>query len=525
MSVAGAPNYQFAPDERPLFPGGTFTPRHTRWRKVAFATVAFVTGITGTFGNGMVNVNVANISGGLGLYAAEAAWLPAVYVAMYATANLLVVKARAQFGVQVATQPLLALYAFAALVQLLHPSFWTAIVTRAICGIAAGGLVAVVIFNLLQIFPAKFRPLALAIGINIGQLGPIFARMMPVEMLGQEGWRALALTEIGLALATLALLNLFPLPPSERFKAFDRLDFVTIALAIPAYILICGVLGVGRQHWWFDTPWLGWMLVAAIPLAAAAIIFERSRTNPLLQMDWIGSRVILRFAAVAFVVRVALAEQTYGAVGLLTQSGLTNDQLRVLFAWVAVAMVAGTATMVLTLNPEKPWRLRQQAFAAALIIALGAWLDTGSNSLTRPAQLYWSQALIGFGTCMFLGSALLFGFVKMLERGPAYLVSFLVLFSSSQNLGGLGGAAFLGTYQTIQARAHAGALSEQLVSSNPLVADRLQAGLAPLNQAVNREAAVLAFNDTFWLVTWIALATAAFLFALILLNRPRKAAS
>jgi hypothetical protein len=104
-------------------------------------------------------------------------------------------------------------------------------------------------------------------------------------------------------------------------------------------------------------------------------------------------------------------------------------------------------------------------------------------------------------------------------------VSFLVLFSSSQNLGGLGGSALLGTYQTVRARAHAAALSEQLVSSNPLVAERLQAGLAPLNQAVNREAAVLSYNDTFWLVVGIALLTAAVLLVLIFLNRPRKAQS
>jgi MFS family permease len=523
MSTAGARSYEFAPDERPLFPGGTFTPRHARWRKVAFSVVALVAGITGTFGNGLVSGNVPNIAGGLNLYATEAAWFPAIYVAFYASANLLIVKARAQFGIQATMQPLLILYALSALIQLLHPDFWTALITRAVSGITAGGLVAVVIFNLLQIFPAKIRPLALAIGVNIGQLGPVLARLISVETLSQNGWHALALTEMALALATLVLFNLFPLPPSERHKAFEKLDFVTIALALPAFILFAGVLGVGRQHWWFDTPWLGWMLVGAIPLAAAAITIERSRKNPLLQMDWIGSRALLRFAAIAFVVRVALAEQTYGAVGLLTQSGLTNDQLRTLFAWVAVAMVAGTATMVLSLRPDKPERLRYNVFAAALIIALGAWLDTSSNNLTRPAQLIWSQALIGFGTCMFIGSALLFGFVKVLERGPAYLVSFLVLFSSSQNFGGLAGSALLGTYQTIQQRAHAAALSEQLVSSNPLVAERLQSGFIPLNQAVNREAAVLAFNDTFWLVTAIALATAAFVFALIIIYRPRKA--
>ena len=58
---------------------------------------------------------------------------------------------------------------------------------------------------------------------------------------------------------------------------------------------------------------------------------ERRRLQPLLLTQWIGSRAILRYLAIALLVRFALAEQTYGAVGLLTATGLNNDQLRGLF--------------------------------------------------------------------------------------------------------------------------------------------------------------------------------------------------
>src|SRR5262249_11198546 len=149
---------------------------------------------------------------------------------------------------------------------------------------------------------------------------------------------------------------------------------------------------------------------------------------------------ILRFAVVALVVRFALAEQTYGAVGLLTSGGLTNDQLRLLFAIVAVAMVAGTPAAALTPSQQSaPW----QVLAAALIIAAGAWMDAPSNNLTRPQQLYVSQALIGFGTTLFIGPALLSGLLRMLARGPDYFVSIIVLFSITQNVGGLLGSAVL----------------------------------------------------------------------------------
>src|SRR6185369_12562841 len=222
-------------------------------------------------------------------------------------------------------------------------------------------------------------------------------------------------------------------------------------------------------------------------------------------------------------VRLALAEQTYGSVGLLTSAGLTNDQLRTLFAWVLLAMALGLVTTVLTLTPP---RIPYLIIAASLAIALGAWLDTHSTNLTRSPQLIWSQALIGYGTMLFIGPALAYGFLRMLERGPAHLVTFIVLFSTTQNIGGLAGSALLGTYQVASARSHALALAERALPADPVVAARIQTGVqglagavvdpsaraaqgaGALSQALTREANILAFNDVFRLVAVLALLTA-----------------
>src|SRR5262249_37141166 len=154
---------------------------------------------------------------------------------------------------------------------------------------------------------------------------------------------------------------------------------------------------------------------------------------------------ILRFAAIALLIRIALAEQTYGAVGLLTVGGLTNDQLHLLFVYVLLATIAGTLTAVVLLKPE---RLTWLVFSATLIIALSAWMDSHATNLTRPEQLYLSQSLVAFGSSLFLGPALLHGFGRMMAQGPTHLVSFVVLFSTTQNIGGLAGAALLGSYQS-----------------------------------------------------------------------------
>ena len=535
--------YQFTSTERPLLPGGPYSPAHPGWRRAVYFGVALMTAVTATLGNGLVSTNVQSIAGSAGEYVAAVSILPAIYVAMNATGNLSIVKARIQWGIPAITNGALAVYAFVAMLQLLFPTYAMALAVRAANGLAASALFTVTVYYLLQLFPPKLRPAALVIGLGFTQLGVPLARLFPVEMLAQHHWQNLHLVEFALPLVTLALMNAFPLPPSDKGKAFEPLDFLTIGLLVPAMLLICSVLGLGRVYWWTDTPWLGWTLAASVPLLGIAVLIETHRTKPLLQLGWIGSGVILRFAGVAFLMRIALAEQNYGSVGLLSSGGLNNEQLRTVFIIVLGAMFLGIATAVLTLHAE---RLRQQVIVAALSIALGAWLDSHATNLTRPHELYFSQALIGFGATLFIGPALAFGFLRMMKLGPAYFVSLVVLFSSTQNVGSLAGSALLGSYQVIAARAHASALAEHLTAADPQVVARIQSGThllagsvsdpaqqlaqgsALLAQAQAREATILAFNDVFGLVSLLALATAVFTLGLILRDRwrawPRVAA-
>jgi hypothetical protein len=519
--------FEFAPEERPTFPGSPFNPVHPLKLRLAFGAVGACTGMASTFGNALVNVNVANLSGPLGYYLALVSWLPAIYVAMNATANLTLVKARIQFGVPRVTHGLLIAYMLIGLLQLPFPGFVTAAMTRAISGITAAGLTTVTIYYMLQAFPAKVRPLALVCGIGFQQLGTPLARLVPVDVLAVNGWHGLHLIEPAVAALLLAMMKLVPLPPTECSKAFEKLDFVTIGLCVPAMLMFCGVLGLGRIYWWHDAPFLGWMLAACLPLFATAILIETHRRRPLLQIDWITSADIRRFILVALLVRLALAEQTYGSVGLLTFGGLDNDQLRILFSLVALSMVLGMIAAALLLSQE---RLRLLVAIAALIIALGAILDSNATSLSRPPQLYLSQSLIGFGTTLFIGPALVYGFLRMLKQGATHLVSFIVMFNITQNVGGYAGSALLGSYQIIQARAHTASLADHVLASDPQVIQRLQGGAgavagavpdpalrgaegaALLGQSLTQQANILAYNDVFRLVAVIAVATAAYLF-------------
>ena len=86
------------------------------------------------------------------------------------------------------------------------------------------------------------------------------------------------------------------------------------------------------------------------------------------------------------------------------------------------------------------------------------------------------------------------------------------------------GPSFVKLGQIVSTRAHAAALSERLVGTDPQVAARLLAeGPAALTQALTREASVLAFNDVFMLVAAIAAATALSVAAVMATGALRKA--
>ena len=75
---------------------------------------------------------------------------------------------------------------------------------------------------------------------------------------------------------SLACVIALKLPPSDRKKVFEKKDFITFFLLAPGMALVCAVLSLGRLEWWFEAPWIGWALAAAVILIVAAITFEHN---------------------------------------------------------------------------------------------------------------------------------------------------------------------------------------------------------------------------------------------------------
>lgn len=539
----GAPlgrRHDWLPHEKPTIPGSPGTPLHSTRRRIAYACVGAVLALTGGLGSGLVTANLQYLQGSLGVFTVQAAWLPTVYVMTTVCMNLLLVKFRQQYGIRLFAELGLIAYIAVAVGHLFVNDFRSALVARAFAGIAAAPLSTLGLYYCIQAAPAAHRIKAIVLALGMGQIATPLARLVPSDLLAIDAWAGLNLFELGLATSCYACILALRLPPSDRIKVFEPLDFLTFLLFAPGIAMLCAVLGLGRYVWWTEAPWIGWALAGAFVLLTAAILVEHNRRFPLLNTRWIASGEILRIALAIILVRIVLSEPTVGVVGMLQTLGLNNDQFRGLFTVILVATAAGFLASAWLLDVNN---IPRPILIALALIVLGALMDARSTSLTRPEQLYVSQAMIAFAGAIFLGPALMAGFTRVIQKGYAYLASFSVLFSITQSLGGLFGTALLGSLQVIREKYHSNQLAGAVSLGDPQTVLRLQqlggayartvgdaalrGGEATvlLGQQITREANVLAYDDVFRVFAVIAATTFVWIAALYARARLRARAA
>jgi hypothetical protein len=206
------------------------------------------------------------------------------------------------------------------------------------------------------------------------------------------------------------------------------------------------------------------------------------------------------------------------------------DQLQPLFAVVLAGMVIGMLACSLTFTPKT---LIPQILLSIVLFAVAGLLDHHRTSLDRPQDFFLSQFLLSVGAGMFMGPLMLIGIGQALKNGPAYMVTFSVMFSVTQTLGGLMGSALLNTYQLHREHEFSASLVATLDRTDPLVAQRIAAqgaalsgvisdpvlrsaqGAAQLAQVARRESNVRAYNDVFMFSAMTAIGFLIWLLALL----------
>jgi MFS family permease len=513
----------------------TWLSRYPRLRISVYVMASLIIGMTQGLGINLVGSNLPGIQGSLGISNVESYWLIAAYTATSVTGTILLYKIRTQFGFRRSGEYGLLFFAVASMAQMFTHDFQTAVAVRAVMGFAMASLGPLALFYMFEIFPpAKKLTAGLCFGLAGSQISLPISRIISPHLLDLGHWHQLTMLESGLSLICLAIIWILPLTHPPRVKVFERTDWISYPLIATAVACMSIVLTMGRYYWWQEKDWIGEVLVVGIIALTLSFMVELRRKNPIIDLRWLMTPEMLLFTGSMLFVRMLLSEQTTGMVGFLNLVGLLNEQLITLFCIILAATFAG---LVFVSIIHKANRIVYIHLFSIALIAVAAWMDAHSTVDTRPEQFYLTQGMVAFGGAIFLPTSLWLGFIRALQYGQSQIISFVLVFLSTQNVGAQVGGAFLGTIQILREKFHSSVLVEGISLQNPLVVERLAQyshllkpvlndgtqlnaeAVAQLSLKVTQQAGLLAYNDVFMVVFYMSLGCFAVLCAHIIVGR------
>ncbi|WP_181409800.1 MFS transporter [Martelella alba] len=518
-----AENEQPAPPPRPLYPGAPPPqPPKPLPLLLLYMFAATVVGITQGVGMSFISVTIQQIAGPLKATTAEASWLTAAYLAPNAVLTLMLFKMRQQFGIRRFAEVSIVVYVLVNLCHLWVDSFQSAMIVRFFAGIAAAPMSSISILYMLEgLPPQKKISVGITGGMTVMLLATPLAGLTAPYLFNHGGFKALYICELGLAMLSLMLIFKLPLVSGERVKVINRKDLISFTFLALGMGAITVVLSVGRIYWWTEVRWTGLLLILGVVCLMLMTLIELNRRDePLIDIRWLTSAEIIHFTGALMIFRIILSEQSTGVRSFFIMLGLSNDQLVGLYAVILGATIAAGVACSLII---KPGRVAAMHGFALVLLMIGCWLDSQSTSLTRPSDMFLSQILIAFASGLFMPPAMLIGFIAALRRGPNYILSFIIVFLTTQRVGGILGSAMFGSFVTWREKIHSAALVQDLTAGNPLVAARMSQlsasyasvipdpvirtaeGAVLLAKQVTQQAYVLAYNDAFRFESLLAL--------------------
>ncbi len=477
-------------------------------------------GMTQGLAQGFVSSNIPQIAGDLGATQTQAGWLMAAFLIPRASLPLMLIKIRTQFGLRRFAEIAILLYLLVSLAALAISDLRSAIVVQFFAGAAAAPLSTLGFMYMLEPLPPAWKMrLGLPMVMAMLSAGPSLARVISPSLMGDLGWGPLHLMSLGLAAVSLALVYALPLASLPRVKVIAAMDLVSWVLIAIGFGSLTAASTMGATFWWTDAPWIGWVLALAAVTLTGVVVIELHRKTPLLDIRWLTSPAMVHLTIALLVFRLVLSEQSSGAPRMFQILGVTQGQLVPLFAIITAATVLGGLALIPVIKPE---RVPVLHLVALVLFCTGAFMDSHSTIDTRPAQMMLSQALIAFSGTFYLAPAMMQGLVAALAKGPNYLLSFVVVFISTQSLGGAMGSGLFSTFINHRQALHLQVLREELTAADPQTAAAIAQNMAALAsqipdaaarkaqavaliaQDASNQAYVMAYNDAYFLTFLVA---------------------
>jgi DHA2 family multidrug resistance protein len=395
------------------------------------------------------------------------------------------------------------------------------IVFRIIQGAGGGGLQPMSQAILLETFPVEQRGVAMGIFGMGAVLGPIVGPLLGGYLTDNYSWRWIFYINLPVGLVALALISTFVFDPAyqERRILGEKIDYIGIALLSLGLGSLQVVLDKGQRDDWFSSNFILTLSVVAAVCLIGLVFWELSQERPILDLRIFKDQSFATGNVVMFLTFFAF----FGSIVLLPLYLQTLMGYTAFLAGLVLGPGGAITLLTLPVAGKLTERIDARFFLAAglIVTAYSVYYMSGFNGAIDFRTAVIGRAIQGIGMPFVFVTVT---FVAMAYVPKERMNNASAIFNLLRNLGGSFGVAFVSTMLEWRSQFHQYRLVDHLTQFNPSFAIPLQqiksyldlkmgafAGHTELaRQAMylqlQQQAAVLAFNDVFFMQALILLA-------------------
>jgi DHA2 family multidrug resistance protein len=479
----------------------------------------------------IVNASLADIQGAIGAGIDDGGWISTSYL----IAEIVVIPLSgwlAQvFSVRLYLLTNAVLFLVLSAACALAQDLPQMIALRAVQGFTGGALIPMAFTLIITLLPKTKQPIGLALFALSATFAPAIGPTIGGYLTENWGWQYIFYVNLvpGALMVGMLYFSLDAKPMNlALLREGDWPGIITMAIGLAA---LQTVLEEGNKDDWFGSPFIVRLSVIAAVSLTVFLWIELTARKPLLNLRLLFRRNFGFGILANFLLGIAL----YGSVYILPVylsrvQGYNAEQIGMVLAW--------TGLPQLVLIPLAP-RLMQR-FDPRLVIGTGFTLFAASNFMNiymtadyATDQLFWPDVVRAIGQALVMAplSAVATAGIEPENAGSAS-----GLFNMMRNLGGAVGIAALQTFVTKREQFHSNALTQSVSTFEPAtraridqltqyfvnhgVIDRTDAvhrAYVAIGHIVQKQAFILAFSDTFYL---LGAALIIALIATLLLKKP-----
>jgi MFS transporter, DHA2 family, multidrug resistance protein len=462
----------------------------------------------------IVNASLADVQGAIGAGIDDGGWISTSYL----IAEIVVIPLSgwlAQvFSIRIYLLTNAALFlVFSAACALAH-DLPQMIAIRALQGFTGGVLIPMAFVLIITLLPKSKQPVGMAMYAVSATFAPAIGPTIGGYLTENWGWQFIFYVNLAPGAVMLAMLFFSLEAKPMRLNLLREGDWpgiISMAIGLSA---LQTVLEEGNKDDWFGSPFIVRLSIIAAVALALFLVIELTAKKPLLNLRLLLRRNFSFGTFANFLFGFAL----YGSVFILPQylsrvQGYNAEQIGMVLAW--------TGLPQLVLIPLVPGLMKR--LDARILIVVGFALFAASNfmNITMTAdyatdQLFWPNVVRAIGQALVMTplSAIATAGIETENAGSAS-----ALFNMMRNLGGAVGIALLQTFLTKREQYHSNILTQSISLFEQATRTRLEQltqyfmnhGIAHHADALNRayvaighvvqkQAFILAFSDTFYLL-------------------------